>query len=199
MASTIEYKTAPVLFIDRDGTLVNTKSGKTFPENAQDFELKEGILDALKVAKEKEGYIIAVVSNQGGVAHGHYEIEDIENQFDTLHRLCEGLIDRDMMFYSPFHPQGTVEPYNNSSTLRKPDTGMATAVEMYLLGRKNTKINWYGSKMVGDTKDDQDFAENTGLRYDYVDTFILLNQPKKEVEDKPETDGKEQESPTVQS
>ena len=35
----IDFETKEVLFIDLDGTLIKTISGKTFPENITDFRI----------------------------------------------------------------------------------------------------------------------------------------------------------------
>lgn len=51
---------------DLDWTIRKTKSGKTFPENAMDWQLMPGRLEKIKELRE-QGKHIAVITNQGGL------------------------------------------------------------------------------------------------------------------------------------
>lgn len=52
-----------VLFADLDGTLIDTLSGKAFPEGIWDMKIKFGVLDKIKELTPK--YVL-IVTNQGG-------------------------------------------------------------------------------------------------------------------------------------
>lgn len=52
------------IFIDLDGTLINTVSGKTFAEDVTDFRIRKNVLDKLKEMKPE---FIFIVTNQGGI------------------------------------------------------------------------------------------------------------------------------------
>ena len=56
-----------VLFSDLDGTLINTISGKTFPEGIWDMKIRFNVLDKIKELNPKYVFII---SNQGGIESG---------------------------------------------------------------------------------------------------------------------------------
>ena len=56
-----------VLFADLDGTLIETASGKTFPEGIWDMKIKFDVLDAIKKLAPD---CVFIVSNQGGVEKG---------------------------------------------------------------------------------------------------------------------------------
>ena len=55
------------LFCDFDGTLVDTLSGKTFPEGVWDMKVKFDVLDKIK---ELNPEYVFIVSNQGGIESG---------------------------------------------------------------------------------------------------------------------------------
>lgn len=55
------------LFCDFDGTLVDTLSGKTFPEGIWDMKVKFDVLDKIKELNPK---YVFIVSNQGGIESG---------------------------------------------------------------------------------------------------------------------------------
>ena len=62
----IDFETKEVLFIDLDGTLIKTISGKTFPEDITDFRIQLPVLDKIikKIPNLKRFFI---VTNQGGL------------------------------------------------------------------------------------------------------------------------------------
>lgn len=62
----IDFETKKVLFIDLDGTLIKTISGKTFPEDITDFRIQLPVLNKIveKLPNLKKFFI---VTNQGGL------------------------------------------------------------------------------------------------------------------------------------
>ena len=63
------------LFLDRDGTLVVDTHYLHKPE---DLQLIAGIGDALRTAV-KSGYLLFLFTNQSGIGHGFYTLEDAEH------------------------------------------------------------------------------------------------------------------------
>lgn len=57
-----------VIFIDMDGTLIDTVSGNTFPEGVWDMKLKMEVFAQLKKLHPQA---VLIVSNQGGIELGH--------------------------------------------------------------------------------------------------------------------------------
>ena len=53
-----------ILFIDLDGTLIHTASGKTFPEGVWDMKFDFEVLDKIKEYGFKA---ICIITNQGGI------------------------------------------------------------------------------------------------------------------------------------
>ena len=76
MIYSIDYKKKRILFIDFDGTLVETVSGETFPIDVADVKVKHEVVEALKkLCLGTNLRFICIVSNQGGVELGHYSID----------------------------------------------------------------------------------------------------------------------------
>ena len=63
-----------IAFLDRDGTL---NKEKNYLHKWDDFEWLPGAKDLIKGLKEK-GYIVAIVTNQSGIARGYYTAEDVQ-------------------------------------------------------------------------------------------------------------------------
>lgn len=84
-----------VLFIDLDGTIIETKSGMEFPKDRNDWKFKVGILD--KLGKYYlDGYKIHIVTNQAGIDKGYilpvdfsYKIDSIVKQISAYLLICE--------------------------------------------------------------------------------------------------------------
>jgi D-glycero-D-manno-heptose 1,7-bisphosphate phosphatase len=73
-----------IIFLDLDGTLRETISGKTFINEPQDQKAIEGTQKALAYYQEK-GFLLIGITNQGGVAAGHKSLQNaIEEQRITL-------------------------------------------------------------------------------------------------------------------
>ena len=109
------------LFLDRDG-VVNVDHGWVGTRDR--FEWSPGAREAIRAATEA-GWHVFVVTNQSGVARGHYD----EAAVAALHawmtdevRRAGGTIDD--IRYCPFHEDGIVPAYRRASDWRKPAPGM---------------------------------------------------------------------------
>ena len=140
----------PVLFVDRDGTLIEEPAD--FQVDSYDkLRLFEGVIPALLKLRDA-GYEFVVVTNQDGLGTDAFP----QANFDGPHALMlqvfasqgigfrEVLVDRSL-------------PAENRDT-RKPGLGM---VMHYLRDRG---VDWARSAMVGDRDTDMVFAERLGIR-----------------------------------
>lgn len=73
-------KKPKILFCDLDGTLITTRSGKTFAQGMWDMQLK---LDILKKIKEMEPEYVFIVTNQGGIGQFFTEA-DFETKINYI-------------------------------------------------------------------------------------------------------------------
>ena len=70
-----------ILFADLDGTIIETKSGQTFPKDAEDWKFKEGILEAISSYAPSH---LHIVSNQGGVEKGYITAMELYNKMNRI-------------------------------------------------------------------------------------------------------------------
>ncbi|WP_276497554.1 D-glycero-alpha-D-manno-heptose-1,7-bisphosphate 7-phosphatase [Pontibacter litorisediminis] len=135
------------VFLDRDGVLNRERGDYTYA--LEDFEVLPGVPEALRLLK-KNGYLLIVVTNQGGVAKGLYKKEDVLACHQKLQGSCESLIDAHYM--APGHPS------YSASLSRKPDSLMLEkAIAKY-------NIDPDQSWLVGDSIRDLEAAEKVGVR-----------------------------------
>ncbi len=63
------------VFFDRDG-VINRERGE-YTWRLEDFTINEGLIEFMKFAQEK-GYLLIVISNQGGIQRGKYSLHDVD-------------------------------------------------------------------------------------------------------------------------
>lgn len=140
-----------VLFIDRDGTIVE----EPFDEQVDSFEkLKfvKGVFKNLSFICEKLDFELVMVSNQDGLGTASFP----EETFWPVHNFIlqtlrgEGISFSEVLVDRHF-------PEDNSPT-RKPATGM---VEKYMV---NADYDMANSYVIGDRETDRLFAENIGCK-----------------------------------
>lgn len=128
------------LFLDLDGTLINTKSGETFPQDMNDWVLNMDIIELIKEAKKLSMHLV-IVTNQGGIATGNTKeaefLEKLLNICAEVERLTGYKFGKNFRYY--YSPS-----MNRNNYYRKPNPGMAyqAALDMEIL--------LPGSVMVGD-------------------------------------------------
>jgi histidinol-phosphate phosphatase family protein len=114
-----------IVFLDRDGTLIEETGYLRDPALVR---ILPGVAEALRRLAAK-GFLLAVTSNQAGLARGKFtrgEMEAVHRTFLAEFRK-EG-VTFDAVEYCPHHPEGTVEEYRAACSCRKPGTGMAETV-----------------------------------------------------------------------
>ena len=87
-----------MVFLDRDGTINEEVEYLCRPE---DLKLLPTVPQAIRLLRE-EGFKIAVVTNQAGIARGYYTVEDMKTLHEYLNRCLEkdgALVDR--FYYCP--------------------------------------------------------------------------------------------------
>lgn len=158
-------KGRPALFVDLDGTVRETLSGRVHPVKPQDQVLRPGVLPKLREYRAR-GFAVVGVTNQAGVAMGILSEADVRAINRRLEvELAPGLFD--LILYCPYHRYGHVARYRRESACRKPNPGMAYEARE-LLG-----LDLGASLMVGDMEVDCQFAENAGIpTFAWADEFF---------------------------
>jgi len=148
------------VFLDRDGTINADEHGYiNKPEDLHLFPYAAEVISKLN----KMGYLVFVVTNQAGVAYGFFEIEDVKKiNAKLMNDLAKGKARVDEIFYSPFHKDGKVEPFNMDHQDRKPGIGM------FLTAKKKYNFETRRSFMIGDKFSDIGFGKNAGLKTIFV-------------------------------
>lgn len=107
----------PAVFLDRDGTLNVEVHYLHRPEDLRWIAGARESVARLNAA----GFAVVVVTNQAGVARGFYTEMDVQALHNHMqHDLAELGARVDAFYYSPFHPEGTVQAYRRISDCRKP-------------------------------------------------------------------------------
>lgn len=155
------------MFLDRDDTLIDTQGVTADSARPGDLwrpdlvRLMPGVVPALRRLAQA-GLSLIVYTSQGGVARGGYGLVEVEAVNDRLRALLEGStgspgVRLDGLYYCPFHPTGTVAPFNIEHSWRKPAPGMLLAAAQEL------DINLAASFAVGDKRRDAQAAVNAGI------------------------------------
>lgn len=109
------------VFFDRDGVLNEDRGWVGTKER---FHWIHGSRKILQLVNDS-GFHAFVVTNQAGIARGYYTERDVQLLHGELAiSLLESGMTIDDIRYCPYHPLGTVEPYRQASTDRKPFPGM---------------------------------------------------------------------------
>lgn len=140
----------PILFVDRDGTLIEEPAD--FQIDAYDkLRFVADAIPALLKLRDA-GYEFVIVSNQDGLGGERFPRESFEGPQRLMLQVFEsqGIRFRDVLIDDSL-------PEENKPT-RKPGLGL---VLPYL---KDRGIDWVRSAMVGDRETDLAFAANLGIR-----------------------------------
>ena len=148
-----------ILFIDRDGTLINEP--KDFQvDSFEKLEFKKSVLKYLSKISEELDFDLVMVTNQDGLGTKSFP----EKEFWPVQNFIIKTLQNEGIYFKEILIDRTF-PDENANT-RKPNTGL---IEKYLVD-KNININ--ESFVIGDRLTDLKFAENIGCK------GILINDLK---------------------
>jgi D,D-heptose 1,7-bisphosphate phosphatase len=144
----------PALFLDRDGVL-NVDKGHV--GTVDRFEWIPGARESVKAANDA-GSFVFVVTNQAGIAKGHYTEADMYALHEHMQQELRAIgAHVDAIRYCPMHPDGLVPSFRGSSDWRKPAPGMI----LDLLAK--WPVNVDQSLLVGDKPSDLDAGRLAGV------------------------------------
>lgn len=139
----------PVLFLDRDGTLVAEPPDHQV-DSCDKVRLVEGVIPALSRLRDA-GFDFVVVTNQDGLGTAAFP----RDRFEVAQRFILDLFGSQGITFREVLVDGSL-PAENAPT-RKPGIGMV----LHLL--RDAGIDWARSAMVGDRPSDIAFARNIGV------------------------------------
>jgi D-glycero-D-manno-heptose 1,7-bisphosphate phosphatase len=149
------------VFLDKDGTLVENRP---FDGVAESFVLLPGTTEGLQMLHQA-GYLLVVVTNQGGVAQGSITEDNLADIEVALRiRLASANIPLAGFYYCPHHPEGLIPRYSIHCSCRKPQSGL-----LYQATRE-LRIDLARSWMIGDILHDVEAGRSAGCR-----TVLLAN------------------------
>lgn len=154
--------THPAIFIDRDDTLIaNREITRDWPvpgdlADPALVRLMPGAGEAL-ARFHAAGFRLVVITNQGGVARGTYPAATTIATNRRVAELAGQHAPLAGIYSCPYHPKGTVRPWNREHPWRKPAPGML------LQAAADLGLDLAGSWAIGDMSRDLHAAIAAGI------------------------------------
>ncbi|MBC6410720.1 MAG: histidinol-phosphatase [Ekhidna sp.] len=146
----------PILFIDRDGTIIRETEDEKI-EKVEKLDFLPELLYYLKKIKEEFDYLFVMVTNQDGLGTEAFP----ECEFWPVHNFIIRLLESEGIQFDAIHIDEHYEKDNHPN--RKPGTGMLTA---YM----NGDYDLAHSFVIGDRATDVQLAKNLGCKAIYLNS-----------------------------
>lgn len=142
----------PAVLLDRDGTLNRRPPRAEYVTGPDEFEWLPGSLDALRLLKD-HGYLIALVSNQAGIARGAMTEGDLAAVNARMLEESEGAIDA--VYHCP-------HDWDVGCECRKPAPGMLFQAQ------RDLDLDLTRTRFIGDDERDGQAADAAGCPFTLV-------------------------------
>jgi len=138
------------VFFDRDG-VINDDTGHYYVHRTEDLRINPGVVECMQ-ALQKMGYMLIIITNQGGIARKKYSFADTDAfHKELLGRLEDKGVSISDIYYCPHHH--TIE----KCLCRKPEPLMLEkAMARY-------DINPSSSYFIGDKESDMEAGRRAGV------------------------------------
>ncbi len=142
----------PIIFLDRDGTII---VDKVYLNNPKEVEFFDGVIDGLKKLVEKN-FKLVIVTNQSGISRGLVSIENLNKIHQKILEILSSYgVNLYKIYFCPHLPEENCE-------CRKPKIGMVKEIK-HLIDKDK-------SFMIGDKEIDVEFGKNLGVK-----TILISN------------------------
>jgi len=157
------------LFIDRDGVI---NVDKVHVSGIDQFEFTDGIFDLCRKYSES-GYLIAIITNQAGIAKGLYTLNDFQILMSwVVKQFEEQGIRIEKVYHCPHHPE-----FTGPCSCRKPEPGMILSAVMEL------DLEIEKCVLIGDKESDIEAGRRAGIPE--INMLLLDGTPKENSEKLP--------------
>lgn len=154
-----------LVIFDVDGTLTTTKSGETFRVSADDWQWLPNRVEKCHQLV-KQGLVLAIASNQAGVAFPWSKFSEAEIQAE-LERTAQGIGAQFLaVCYSSPNVKSLPAYFNANDRRRKPGPGMLEEA-MRHFGKTATQTLY-----IGDRPEDEQAAAAAGVDFAWADQFF---------------------------
>lgn len=145
----------PAVFIDRDGTMIEDAG---YMASADLLRWYPWTIDAIRLLN-RAGYLVIVVTNQGGIGLGHTTEAFVRETHDAMTKtLDESGARVNGWLYCPHHPDAIIPALAIDCACRKPARGMIDAA------LKDHSIDLTKSFTIGDKATDVALGTGVGAR-----------------------------------
>lgn len=156
------------VFLDRDGVI--NEEPPHYAHRLDQLKMIARSATAVQLLNANE-FIVIVVSNQAGIAHGYFREEDtIKFNRAIKEALAKENAYFNAIYYCPHHPAGEVELYRTDCECRKPRPGML------MKAQREFNIDFRQSFIVGDRLSDIEAGKRVGCKTIIVRTGYGLEE-----------------------
>lgn len=164
-----------IVFIDLDGTLIETRSGETHPIGVFDMQFR---LEVLHQLRDMQPNAIFIVTNQGGIEKGYTDPYFFQNKLKYVLSSIQELVGRHICVAARFCPSNDPQ-----DALRKPNPGMLEAMFSEFNNMASRQFTREECIMIGDASgkegdfSDSDYQCAVNFGCDYMDVEEFIETP----------------------